>query len=1023
MKIHVLILGAAIAALPQNSWAQSELNLTPSRVVGQPSLTARSTNPNVPEGRSLFQPFAVAVDASSTPQAIFVADTRNNRVLGWRNAQTFANGAPAELILGQLDAESTAPLGPGTTRSLGFSAPGALVVDSRGSLYVLDTGNNRILRFTKPFASTEEIQTPDLVIGQTNFTTRTPNTGGISEKTIAVTTDTNANSSGLAFDAQGNLWFSDALNNRVLRYPKLVLDAATNGPSADVVLGQPDFKTSTIPNPGAVPRLNKGVLNRPSGIAVDGDGRVYVADSLQRAVVFAPPFTNGKEGFRILGVWINQPNQPVQTQYVMGNPEGMTVMNNRLIVADPGLSRIVRYEPAAEWPAETEAIPSPPATAVLGQADLESFVPNRGLAEASEITVANPFGVYAVGSELYVADTGNNRVLGFPSFGPTVGANRVLGQVAFNFSSPNIVEGREMFLYNGFTSGTNLADGGGVAIDTRSNPPRLYVADTYNNRILGYKDARNVRPNDVADIVIGQNDLRRALVNAPQNNQDIQTDSGLNLPTGLVVDTNGDLFVADSRNGRVLRFPSPFAQTLAPGERPRANLVLGQRNFTTKVTDPSRFNMAYPFGLALTVERHLVVSDAAHNRVLYFQKPAGADFTNGMAAEKVIGQPDFFTVARATGPNRMFSPRHIALDTDDRLYVTDSGNDRVLIFDRIPSAANDPPVAFTIQSLSNPQGIWVSPLTGEIWIANTRGNQAIRYPRFVQLSLGVTSDYRIPSSTPLALTQDRTGNLFVAEAVNRTAVYFNGLRTQVAGSYAERPLTPGGIGIVYPRGTNVSFTTETKVFNELPNPIPLPKELADIEVLLDNRSLPLYFVSPGQINFFIPMDIASSGSAEVQVVRKSVGEIIGAGSVTLARVAPSLFIQGGQEQGTIAAINTPDGTVNDPTNAIAKGQVVALFGTGYGFVPGAPAEGMPPTGPLPGEEQISVLVGTRWLDPGDIQYFGLAPGLVGVYQINIRIPDFVAPSVAVDVVVQTRSTNSNVGTGGKILKTTIAVKP
>ncbi len=168
------------------------------------------------------------------------------------------------------------------------------------------------------------------------------------------------------------------------------------------------------------------------------------------------------------------------------------------------------------------------------------------------------------------------------------------------------------------------------------------------------------------------------------------TDSGLFRPTGLIVDTNGDLFVADSGNARVLRFPSPFEQAIAPGTRHRANLVIGQRDANSRVTDASRVNMAYPFGVALTVELvHPVVSDAAHNRVLFFRRPAGGDFTNGLAAEKVIGQPDFFTIARATAPNRMFSPRHIALDTDDRLYVADSGNGRVLIFDRITTAAND----------------------------------------------------------------------------------------------------------------------------------------------------------------------------------------------------------------------------------------------------------------------------------------------------------------------------------------------
>ena len=72
-----------------------------------------------------------------------------------------------------------------------------------------------------------------------------------------------------------------------------------------------------------------------------------------------------------------------------------------------------------------------------------------------------------------------------------------------------------------------------------------------------------------------------------------------------------------------------------------------------------------------------MVSDAGHSRVLFFRRPTGGDFTTGMAAEKVIGQPDFFTVAAGAAANRMSSPRHIALDTDDRLYVADAGNSRI----------------------------------------------------------------------------------------------------------------------------------------------------------------------------------------------------------------------------------------------------------------------------------------------------------------------------------------------------------
>jgi uncharacterized protein (TIGR03437 family) len=119
-----------------------------------------------------------------------------------------------------------------------------------------------------------------------------------------------------------------------------------------------------------------------------------------------------------------------------------------------------------------------------------------------------------------------------------------------------------------------------------------------------------------------------------------------------------------------------------------------------------------------------------------------------------------------------------------------------------------------------------------------------------------------------------------------------------------------------------------------------------------------------------------------------------------------------------------DGTVNAPGSEVQKGQIITLYATGLGFVPNAPPEGVPPTGPTPGEESIRVLINTDFVPDDHIQYFGLAPGFVGVYQINVKVPvDRVAPGAAVPVAVQVRSTNTNVGFNNKLLSTTIAVKP
>jgi uncharacterized protein (TIGR03437 family) len=1036
-----LLLGLLATGLQFCLYAQSQLNQSPSRVVGQPSVTFTSASPNLVEGREVFGPVSVAIDRSSGTPALYVSDGGNHRVLVWRNLASRENGAPADFVIGQVNLVTTLPQGPGTARSGGLNTPSGIAVDAQGNLYVIDTGNNRIVRFRKPLeAASDEVPFPDLVIGQPTFSTDTPNIGGlVTAKTIAVSTAAGAVRSGIAFDAQGNLWFADSQNHRVLRYPASALAAGTNQPEADLVLGQPDL-TSNVPAPTGnttvdgvtvLAAMNKTQLNRPVGVTVDSEGRVYVADSIGRILVYAPPFFSGKEAVRVLGVIVQTPGQAPKLDTVLSTPQGLFAVGNRLGVADPGTHRIVIYDPASTWPAETAENPSPSFTTVIGQSGTAEIRSNRGLPEPTEGTLSGPFGAAWSGSELIVADAGNNRILRYPQAANGASANLVLGQTNFTFNSGNLIDGRELFLFNGLGGSGNVStgsDGGGVVIDSRSNPPRMYIADTFNHRILGYADARRVRPGDRADLVIGQTDLNRSLVNSPSNNSGQLTDSGLFRPSGLAVDQNGDLFVADSGNGRVLRFPSPFEQQIPSGERRRANLVIGQPNFNQRITDPSSRNMAYPFGVALTVDGHLLVSDALHSRVLFFRRPANGQFTNGQAAERVIGQPDFFTVGPGSAQRRMNSPRHIATDTDERLYVADMGNNRILVYDRITVVENDPVPAFALTGVSAPQGVFVSALTGEIWVGNTRGNAATRYPRYERLAISQAPDYNIPSGTPLALTQDSSGNLYVAEGVNRIAIYYNALRHQIAGSYVERPLSPGTIAILYPAGAGVTFADSSRSFNELPNPLPLPTDLNDVAVLVNERPAPLYFVSPLQVNFLVPMDAPSSGDAEIQIVKRSTQQILAVGRLPFDRVSPALFVGDGSVEGQLAALNQ-DNTVNTADNPARVGQIVQLFGTGQGFVPNAPPDGTPPQGPTPTQEQapsLRVVIGSDFVEPSDIQYSGLAPSLVGVWQINVRIPERVAPSAAVDVVVQVRSVNSNTPPAGfprPRLRTTIAVRP
>jgi uncharacterized protein (TIGR03437 family) len=109
-----------------------------------------------------------------------------------------------------------------------------------------------------------------------------------------------------------------------------------------------------------------------------------------------------------------------------------------------------------------------------------------------------------------------------------------------------------------------------------------------------------------------------------------------------------------------------------------------------------------------------------------------------------------------------------------------------------------------------------------------------------------------------------------------------------------------------------------------------------------------------------------------------------------------LFTALASGSGQVAALNQ-DNSVNSPTNAAARNEVIQLFGTGQGFVSGAPADGELATGLVPTSEKPAVWIeGSTddrggYVPPDYIQYSGLAPSLVGVWQINIKIPDKTAP--------------------------------
>jgi len=963
-------------------------------------------SPNYLEGRELFAPQGIAADNSSNPPILYVADTANNRILAWRNPTGAAKGAPADLVIGQRDFITSLPQGPEAPNSElrllgGFTSPTGLAVDRSGNLYVADSGNNRILRYPRPFDQTSEILQTDLVIGQRTVTSgRRANQGsGPGPETISLNNGTTFRA-GVAIDSGGNLWVSDAGNNRVLRFPAAQLAENQLEPKADIVLGQPDFvTTSTADPPGTTnTQLNKAVLVQPSGLAFDASGRLYVCDNRQRVTLWVPPFRSGMSASRVLGTSADPNLSDTRLGGAGGPPEGVVTIGNEALVLDSGNNRIMRFANPDSWPAEAAPVFSPAATAVYGQPNFTDNEPNRDFfREPRADGLFTPVAATLAGGYIWIADTNNHRVVGMPQGSPG-NADRVLGQLDFNFRGPNVTKA------SGFNFLSPFGTIGGVAVDYTSNPPRLYVADSGNNRVLGYKDARNVRTGDLPDILIGQSDFSHASFNYGTGNPDRVLERGLNSPSGVAVDPEGNLWVADTGNGRVMRFPKPFEQAVLSDQR--ANLCLGQANcFARPQREATSRTMGAPIGIAFMVGGDLLVSDGGLNRVLQFRKPAGQDFTDGQAASLVIGQSDFNGSAVGTEANRMSSPRFITVDSSDRLYIADTGNNRIFIRALVGLNASGAQASYVLGLSSPPTAVVVSRETGNIWVTFPSGNQIIRFDEYTALVFDPnptpTGD-ALPSFAPLSMTLDPQDNPVVVEGIHRLAMFYPRLDLQNAANLNRRLIAPGMVA---------KLSRFAGTFGDVSGSAPetsWPRELGDIEVTVDDTPAPLKSVSFDMIELQIPTNFEPPKTIELIVRRKSSGQILGAFTAPTEVASPAFFSRSGQGFGQAVAKNA-DGSDNDAGNGATRGSTVSIFGTGLGIIPSMPPDGEAPGSEVPAPAKPTVVFNGRILPEAEIKFFGLAPGLVGTFRLDVVVPSNAAVNLANPVGMQWRDLLSRDG--------------
>src|ERR1035441_3477890 len=434
-------------------------------------------------------------------------------------AADFTTGQAARLVIGQTTFTSqdsnSSDIVLGAASGIAYAADTLFVADS--NRVGASPTNHRVLLYqnlsgmlpqpTDPLTYSSKcpvcVGHATLVLGQPDFTTTTLSFVA-SSATLRLPT-------AVASDGV-HLVVGDTDHNRVLIWNRI---PTPNNQPADVVVGQPNFKSTSVP--GNTP--NGKSMRGPQGVWIQ-NGRLYVADTGNNRVLIYNqiPTSNGAAADVVIGApdftTFVEPDLTQQTNNVTAslvlNPVAVSSDGVHVFVTDLGYNRVLIWN----------SIPTTngvPADVAIGQPDLVSSVPNNAFSTSSTDTTVPPVQtpvlckvsngtdvnshltyplycnstlsfprfVLAVNNRLFIADGGNDRVLVFNQIPTANGASAdlVIGESPDTANSTGIV-----------TLASDAADSLRTPMSLAWDGTNLYVSDAYNRRITVYSMGANTVP-------------------------------------------------------------------------------------------------------------------------------------------------------------------------------------------------------------------------------------------------------------------------------------------------------------------------------------------------------------------------------------------------------------------------------------------------------------------------------------------------------------------------------------------------
>jgi uncharacterized protein (TIGR03437 family) len=615
---------------------------------------------------------------------------------------------------------------------------------------------------------------------------------------------------------------------------------------------------------------------------------------------------------------LGQPNfatttNPYLTQSGFRNPTYIATDGKILVLSDTDNNRVLIWN-------TIPTLPDEPADIVLGQTNFTT-----GTLGLTASTLRGPQGVWVQGTQLFVADTQNHRVLIWNSIPTSNGqaADVVLGEPNFTTAPPSTTSNLPPTASNLFSPVSVTSDG-----------QRLYVADLGHSRVLIWNSipTQNAQP---ADVEVGQPNM---------------TSQGDNNVSGVCPSTGTD---ADG-------FP-----TFAPG----------CQTFCPSVGSDSLGTLIYPArcGLTLSSPRYalsdgqrLFIADSGNDRVLVYNT---IPTTNAVKYDRNLGQVDEWTDQVTTSTDTFRPDANILQSSADtiqtpyglawdgtNLYASDPYDVRVLVF--TPASSNIPINGITNGASLNTYAVGTISITGTITAGDTiaitvttPGVSATTCPStglecytYTVKSTDTLASIVIalanlinasPDPNVIASANIVAGSLFVVDLIARqpgfngnnvgyaatvTSVTTGGTATELAtaagsalaGGAAAAELAPGTLVTIF--GSNLSDNTATATPDANGN-YPTTN-FNGVQVYFDGIRSPILSVAPNQVNTQLPFEVNGSNgvSAYVRTVHND-------GSITYTNAIGVPVISGFGNPGIFA------GGGSDPRPALAyhySGNAIAL---------------------------------------------------------------------------------------------------